>query len=204
MKWREKMRNSRRVAHRGGRRAQVGLAASLVLLGLVAFTTVASAHNNTIVGVSSCASPLGTGYTVTWTVSNDWDMSEVGTVTSVTGGLPTLRATTFSIGAQDGAYATTKVSRAATLPYLTAALTQKLPASASGAITLSTSSTWADGVHAVDAGTAELPLHCGTSSLPATLVSPLPSQSIVQSISAHIYLCNDTVPTVSEVPGGTV
>ena len=99
------MRNSRRFAHGFGRLAQVGLAASLVLLGLVAFTTVASAHNNTIVGVSSCASPLGTGYTVTWTVSNDWDMSEVGTVTSVTGGLPTLHATTFTIGAQDGAYA---------------------------------------------------------------------------------------------------
>jgi uncharacterized repeat protein (TIGR01451 family) len=198
------MRNSRRFAHGLGRLAQVGLAASLVLLGLVAFTTVASAHNNTIVGVSSCASPLGTGYTVTWTLANDWDMAETGTVTSVSGGLATLHASTFAIAAQDGAYASTKTSRAASVPYLTTTLTQKLPPSASGAITLSTASTWADGVHAVDAGTAELPLHCGASSLPATLVSPLPSQSIVQSLAAHIYLCDNAVPGATDVPGGTV
>ena len=198
------MRNTRRFAHGLGRLAQVGLAASLVLLGLVAFTTVASAHNDTIVGVASCASPLGSGYTVSWTVANDWDMSEAGTVTSLTGGLATLGTTTFSIGAQDAAYATAKTSRGATLPYLSAALTQKLAAGASGVLTLTTSSTWADGFHAVDAGTAELSgLHCGGTSLPA-LVAPPASQPILQSIAAHIYLCNNTVPSATEVPGGTL
>ena len=198
------MRNTRRFAHGLGRLAQVGLAASLVLLGLVAFTTVASAHNDTIVGVASCASPLGSGYTVSWTVANDWDMSEAGTVTSLTGGLATLNATTFSIGAQDAAYATAKTSLGATLPYLSAALTQKLAAGASGVLTLTTSSTWADGFHAVDAGTAELSgLHCGGTSLPA-LVAPPASQPILQSIAAHIYLCNNTVPSATEVPGGTL
>jgi uncharacterized repeat protein (TIGR01451 family) len=199
------MRNTRRFAHVFGRLAQVGLAASLVLLGLVAFTTVASAHNDTIVGVSSCSSPLGSGYTVSWTVANNWDMSEAGAVTSVTGGLTTLHATTFTIAAQDAAYATSKTSRGATLPYLTAALTQNLPASASGVITLTTSSTWADGFHAIDSGTAELSnLHCGATSLPASIVAPPASLPIVQSIAAHIYLCNDTVPTATEVPGGTL
>ena len=199
------MRNSRRFAHGVGRLAQVGLAASLVLLGLVAFTTVASAHNDTIVGVSSCSIPLGSGYTVAWTVSNDWDMSEAGAVTSVTGGLATLHPTTFAIAAQDAAYASTKTSRAATVPYLSAALTQKLPASTSGLLTLTTSSTWADGVHVVDAGTAQLyGLHCGGTSLPAALVAPAPSQPIAQSLAAHIYLCDNATPSATEVPGGTV
>jgi uncharacterized repeat protein (TIGR01451 family) len=184
---------------------QGGLALSLVLLGLVAFSTVASAHDDTVVGVASCSSPLGSGYTVSWTVSNNWDMSEAGTVTSVTGGLATLHATTFTVGAQDAAYASTKTSRGATLPYLTAALTQKLAAGASGVITLTTSSTWADGVHVIDSGTAELSsLHCGGSALPAYVVAPPASQPILQSIAGHIYLCNNTLPTVTEVPGGTL
>jgi uncharacterized repeat protein (TIGR01451 family) len=199
------MTNTRRFTNGFGRLAQVGLALSLVLLGLVAFTTAASAHDDTIVGVASCASPLGSGYTVAWTVSNNWDMSETGTVTSVTGGLATLHATTFTIAAQDAAYASTKTSRGATLPYLTAALTQKLPAGAAGVLTLTTSSTWADGVHAVDSGTAELSsLHCGGPALPAFAVAPPASQPIVQSIAAHIYLCTNTIPSATEVPGGTL
>jgi uncharacterized repeat protein (TIGR01451 family) len=199
------MKNIRRFAHGFGRFAQAGLAASLVLLGLVAFTTVASAHNDTIVGVSSCSSPLGSGYTISWTVANDWDISEAGTVTSVTDGLATLHATIFSIAAQDAAYATSKTSRGATLPYLTAALTQKLPAGAPGVITLTTSSTWADGVQALDSGTAELSsLHCGAASLPASVVSTPASQPIAQTIAAHIYLCNNTIPSASEVPGGSL
>lgn len=199
------MTNTRRFTNGFGRLAQVGLALSLVLLGLVAFTTAASAHDDTIVGVASCASPLGSGYTVAWTVSNNWDMSETGTVTSVTGGLATLHATTFTIGAQDAAFATSKTSRGATSPYLTAALTQKLPAGAAGVLTLTTSSTWADGFHVVDSGTAELSnLHCGGPALPAFVVAPPAGQPIVQSIAAHIYLCTNTIPSATEVPGGTL
>jgi uncharacterized repeat protein (TIGR01451 family) len=199
------MTNARRFTSGFGRVAQVGLALSLVLLGLVAFSAVASAHDDTVVGVASCSSPLGSGYTVAWTVSNNWDMSEAGTVASVTGGLATLHATTFTIGAQDAAYASGKTSRGATSPYLTAALTQKLPAGAAGVLTLTTSSTWADGFHAVDSGTAELSsLHCGGPALPAFVVAPPASRPIVQSIAGHIYLCNNTVPSATEVPGGTL
>jgi hypothetical protein len=119
--------------------------------------------------------------------------------------LATLQPTTFTIAAQDAAYASTKASRGATLPYLTAALTQKLPAGSSGVITLTTSSTWADGFHVVDSGTAELSsLHCGGAALPASVVAPSAAQPIVQSIAAHIYLCNNTLPTATEVPGGTL
>ena len=194
------MSTTNRFTHRFRRMAQGVLALSLVLGGIVAFSTVASAHNDTVVGVASCASPLGSGYSVSWTVSNEWDLSETGTVTSVTGGLATLSATTFSIPAQD-AYAATHPSRGATLPYLTAALTQKLPAQASGVITLTTNSRWADGVDVSDAGTAELSgLQCGAPAPPARiLVSPAS-----QSIAGHIYLCDSAHPTVTEVPGGTL
>lgn len=185
---------------RGFRRmAQGGLALSLVLVGLVAFSTVASAHNNAIVGVASCSSPLGTGYTVSWTVSNEWDLSEAGTVTSVTGGLATLHATTFAIAAQD-AYAATHPSRGASLPYLTASLAQRLPAQASGVITLNAHSIWADGISVSDSGTAELSgLHCGAPAAPAIFVAPAS-----QSIGGHIYLCDSTHPSATEVPGGTL
>jgi len=193
------MTNTKHFTHWFGRMIQGALALSLVLIGMVAFSTVASAHDDLIVGVASCSSPLGSGYTVSWTVSNNWDISEVGTVTSVTGGLATLHATTFTIAAQDAAYTSYKTSRGATLPYLTAALTQKLPASASGVLTLSTNSTWADGVNVSDSGTAEISgLHCGT-------VGPLTSTGpITQTIAGHIYLCDSTHPTATEVPGGTL
>jgi hypothetical protein len=133
-------------------------------------------------------------------------MSEAGTVTSVTGGLATLHPTNFIIAAQDAAYASHRTSRGAALPYLTATLTQKLPAGAPAVITLNTNSTWADGFNVSDAGTAELSgLHCGA---PATVVAPPTSQPIVQStvqsIAGHIYLCDSAHATATEVPGGTL
>jgi uncharacterized repeat protein (TIGR01451 family) len=185
------------------RLAQGALALSLVLIGIVAFSAAASAHDDVIAGAASCSSPLGTGYSVSWTISNDYDVSEAGSVTSVTGGLATLHATTFTVAAQDTAYASTKTSRAATLPYLTAVLTQKLPAGASGVITLTTNSTWADGVNVSDSGTIQLAsLHCGGAG-PLTGVVPTIAP-IVQTIAGHIYLCNGTQPTATEVPGGTL
>ena len=219
------------------RMIQAGLASALVLIGIVAFSTVASAHDNTIVGVASCASPLSSGYTVAWTVSNEWDQSEAGTVTSVTGGLPTLHETTFTISAQDDAYLVHGTSRSATLPYLTTTLTQKLPANASGVITLRTNSTWADGTNVNDSGTAGLSaLHCGGAPASQPAVShpavsqpavsqpavpqpavpqpivpqpivpqPIVPQPIVtQSIAGHIYLCNNSDRTTSEVSGGAL
>ena len=181
---------------------QGGIALSLVLIGMVAFSTAASAHDDLIVGVASCSSPLGSGYSVSWTVSNNYDMSEAGTVTSVTGGLATLHATTFAIGAQDSAYATHQTSQFATLPYLSAALTQKLPAQATGVITLHTNSTWADGTNVTDSGTTGLSgLHCAAAAPPHAATSAAPG---VQSIAGHIYLCNNSVPSATEVPGGTL
>jgi uncharacterized repeat protein (TIGR01451 family) len=197
------MTNTNRFTHWFRRMAQGGLALSLVLIGVVAFSSVASAHDNLTVGVASCSSPLGSGYTVSWTVSNDYDMSEKGTVTSVTGGLATLHATTFTIGAQDTAWTSQQISQGAALPYLSAALTQKLPAQASGVVTLNTNSTWADGTNVSDSGTAELSgLHCGAPASPPHASPPAPPT--VQTIAGHIYLCDSTHPTTTEVPGGTL
>jgi uncharacterized repeat protein (TIGR01451 family) len=207
MEWGNEMTNTKRATTWLRRMIQAGLASALVLIGMVAFSTVASAHDNAIIGVASCASPLGSGYTVGWTVSNDWDQTEAGTVTSVTGGLPTLHATTFTIGAQDDAYVAHGTSRGATLPYLTTTLTQKLPARASGVITLSTNATWADGVNVSDSGTAGLSaLQCGGAPAPQPAVShPIgPPPIITQSIAGHIYLCNNSGKTTSEVSGGTL
>jgi uncharacterized repeat protein (TIGR01451 family) len=192
---------TRRFTHRFRRLAQGGLALSVVLIGLVAFSPAASAHDDLIVGVASCTSPPGAGYTVLWTVANNWDQAEAGTVTSVTGGLATLNATTFTIAAQDTAFTAHGTSQAATPPYLSADLIQKLPASASGVITLSTNSTWADGWNASDSGTADLSgLQCGAPPTPARLTVP----AIVQTIAGDIYLCTNGHPTATEVPGGTL
>jgi uncharacterized repeat protein (TIGR01451 family) len=195
----------RRVIH-------AGFASALVLIGTVAFSTVASAHDNAIVGAASCASPLGSGFTITWTVSNEWDQTEAGTVTSVTGGLSTLHQAAFTIGAQDDAYLIHGTSRSATLPYLATTLTQKLPSQESGVITLSTNSTWADGTNVSHSGTADLSaLHCGgapatqpAASKPTVAPPRISPPSISQSIAGHIYLCNNSVQTTSEVPGGTL
>ena len=192
-----KMISTTRLRHWFRRLALGGLALSLVLIGLVAFSAVASAHDDSIVGVASCASPLGSGYSVAWTISNDYDMAEAGTVTAVTGGVATLHPSTFSIGAQDAAWTSEQISQGATAPFLTARLTQKLPAQASGVLTLETNSTWADGTNVSDVGTAVLfGLHCAT-----PRAAPPTS---AQTIAGHIYLCDSTHPSTTEVPGGTL
>jgi len=64
------MTTTKHFTHRFFRLAQGGLAVSLVLIGVVGFGKVASAHDDAIVGVASCSSPLGTSYTVSWTVTD--------------------------------------------------------------------------------------------------------------------------------------
>ena len=105
-----------------------GLASAIAVVGLVAFATPAFAHNDYISPTTACSSPLGTGYTITWTIANDFNLSETGSVTFVTGGLTTLNSTTFSIAASPGR------------PYSTTTLTQTLPASTSGIVTIDISS----------------------------------------------------------------
>jgi hypothetical protein len=154
------------------------VASALALTGLVAFATPAFAHDNLVSANASCASPLGTGYTIVWTIQNDFNAPETGSVTSVTGGLPTLSTTTYSVAASPGQ------------PYSSTTLTQALPAAATGPITLDISSRWLDGFSTTDAASYNLSqLNCGAPE---------------QTIAGHIYLCNAGAPTTTEQSGGTL
>ena len=155
-----------------------GLASALAVVGLVAFATPAFAHNNLITASATCSSPSGTGFKITWTIENDFNLAETGSVTSITLGLSTLNSTTFSIAASPGQ------------PYSSTTLTQTLPPTASGTITMNISSRWSDGYTATDTDSSSLPqLNCAAPN---------------QTIAGHIYLCNGGNPTTTEKPGGTV
>ncbi len=169
---------SRRAPSRTRRVVEGVVASAVAILGLVAFSTPAFAHDNIVSASGACADPLGTGYKVTWTIANDYNATESGSVTSVTGGLATLSATTFSIAASPHT------------PYSTTTLTQTLPASASGSVTLNISSTWSDGYSRTDQGTFDL--------------SSLKCAAPTQTIAGHIYLCNNGNPTTTEETGGTL
>jgi hypothetical protein len=159
------------------------MGAVLALVGLVAFATPSFAHDDMVTAKSACASPLGTGYVVTWTISNDFNSPVVnGKVLSVTGGLTTLSATTFTIAA------TTNPNKP-----MTAVLTQTLPAGFTPTtLSLEIQSRWGDTTLKDDTGTASIAdLNCAA---PPT-----------QTLAGHIYLCNaNGNPTTTEESGGTV
>jgi hypothetical protein len=155
-----------------------GVAAALVVVGLVEFAAPAFAHDNIVSAQASCASPLGSGYTIVWTIANDYNLAESGSVTSVTGGLSTLNSTTFNIAASPGE------------PYSSTTITQTLPATASGTISMVVSARWSDGFTTSDTGSFDL--------------SSLSCSAPTQTIAGHIYLCNDSNPTTTEVSGGTL
>ena len=155
-----------------------GVASALAVVGLVAFATPAFAHDNIVSATASCANPAGSGYTIVWTIQNDYNGPETGSVTSVTGGLSTLSSRTYSIAASPGQ------------PYSSTTVTQTLPPSASGPITIDISSSWSDWFSTTDVGSYDLSqLHC----VPVT-----------QTIAGHIYLCNNGNPTTTEESGGTL
>ncbi len=155
-----------------------GVASALAVVGLVAFATPAFAHDNIVSATASCANPAGSGYTIVWTMQNDYNEPETGSVTSVTGGLSTLSSRTYSIAASPGQ------------PYSSTTVTQTLPPSASGPITIDISSSWSDSFSTTDVGSYDLSqLHC---------VAP------TQTIAGHIYLCNNGNPTTTEESGGTL
>ena len=176
--------SSRLGAHSAGRKpsrvrrvVKGGLASALAVVGLVAFATPAFAHNDSIGASASCSSPLGTGFKITWTIENNFNLAETGSVTSITYGLPTLNSTTYSIAKSPG------------MPYSSTTLTQMLPATARGAITMDISSKWTDGYTTTDTYTYTLSENCAAPT---------------QTIAGHIYLCNAGNPTTIEETGGTV
>jgi uncharacterized repeat protein (TIGR01451 family) len=177
--WNSSRRSERRAGRTPSQARRVikgGLASALAVVGLVAFATPAFAHNDIVTASAACNSPLGSGFKITWTIENDYNLSETGTVTSVTGGLGSLSSTSFSI------------AKSPHTPYSSTTLTQTLPATASGTITLDISSTWSDNYSVTDAGSVSL--------------SSLNCAAPKQTIAGHIYLCNNGNPTTIEKTGG--
>ena len=134
--------------------ALVGGAAVLVLVGIVAFAPSAFAWANIVTGTASCV-PVGAGYTVTWSVANDYNLSETGQVTAATYGLSTVSPLAFTIGPSGNGS-----GGSGTLPYKAVALTQALPATATGTLTLSVAGTYSDNVGVANSGSVTLPTNC--------------------------------------------
>jgi hypothetical protein len=63
--------------------------------------TAASAHANIVTGVATC-SKFGGNVDITWTVANDYDLTETATVTSATGGTGTVTGSPATIAASPG------------------------------------------------------------------------------------------------------
>src|ERR1700722_18524406 len=160
------------------------MGAVLALVGLVAFATPSFAHDNTVSGTSACASPLGTGYVVTWTIANDYQLTETGNVTHVTGGKGTLSTTTYSIPATPVGTPESEWS--------SITITQTLPAGFTPAnLSMHIASAWSDHHQGTDVGAASIAdLNCAAAP--------------TQTLAGHIYLCDaHGNPTVTEESGGT-
>jgi cell division septation protein DedD len=169
-----------------GRRTLVGaLASILALVGLVAFATPSFAQHNMVMGNPSCATPLGTGYVVTWVIANDVNLTETGSVTDVTGGLGTLSATTYTVAA-------TPNDSVPVSQWSHVEITQTLPAGFTpSSLTLDISSQWSDGDKDTDTATTSIAgLNC--------------AGTTVQTLAGHIYLCQNDNPTTTEELGGTI
>ena len=150
--------------------------AAMAAAGILGFAVPAFAHNNVVTGSVSCAS--AGGFDITWTIANDFKLSETATVTSATGGVSTVSGSPVHIAGSPGQ------------PFKTGTVTQVLPATTTGTATLAVKGTWSDGYSVSDTGSTPLPAGC-----------PTPSQTI----SGHIYLCpGGTSPTTNEVSGGTL
>ena len=161
-----------------------GAAITLIsAVGVVALEGVASAHDNIVTGSVSChRTTASANYVVTWTVSNDWTLTETAAVASATGGTTTVTPSSAVIAVSPG----------------TATFTQTLPGSTTGTDTLTILGTWSTGF-------VQTPNPSGTVTLPGGCTAlPPPPPPPVQSISGHIYNCPADTATTTEVPGGTL
>jgi len=155
----------------------MGIGAVLIVgAGVAFFAPPAFAWTNIVTGTAVCPSGQNQGITITWTVANDFNASEVATVTSATGGVGTVTGSPADIPASPGK------------PFKTATLTQVIPSTATGSATLTVKGVWSGKVTQTNSGTTPLPGGCPT-----------------QTLSGHIYLCpGGTSPTATEVPGGSL
>jgi hypothetical protein len=129
-------------------RSIAALAISLGLGSVASFALVtdASAHANIVQGTSVCNQTNGT-YTITWTVANDYNLSDTVSAVSDTGG-----------GTLAGLPAT--IAASPQTPYNTATVTQTgVPGTTTSAV-LTINGVWSDGYHQHDAGPVTLGGNC--------------------------------------------
>jgi hypothetical protein len=136
------------------------------LLAAVATAGGANAHDNLLTATATCQTD-GT-YAVTWTVANDYHLSDTVSVVSATGTAPTF--TPGVIAASTGT------------PYQTATAVQTLPGTTTSA-TLLISGTWSDGYTRTDTNTIALD---GTCAAPAvvTPAAGTPSSTAPSSVTS--------------------
>ena len=152
----------------GRRTVNAGVAAGILLVGVVASVLVdpgaAFAHSNYVTGVATC-STVGANEDITWTVSNDYNLSETASVVSATGGVGTVSGSPAFIPASPGQ------------PYKSVTMTQVLPGTTTGSATLVVKGVWSDNYSTTDSGTVTLPTGCVPP--PATVTTAPAAGSIV-------------------------
>ena len=151
----------------GRRTVNAGVAAGILLVGVVGSVLVdpgaASAHNNVVSGVATC-STVGANIDITWTVANDWNLSETATVVSATGGVGTVSGSPAGIPASPGQ------------PYQFVTMTQVLPGTTTGSATLGIKGVWSDNYSTTDWGSVTLPTGCNA---PVVTTAPVASSIVL-------------------------
>ncbi|HEY0869664.1 MAG TPA: hypothetical protein VGD55_04655, partial [Acidothermaceae bacterium] len=126
--------------------AAVAISIGLGSVASFALVTDASAHANIVHGTSVCNQTDGT-YTITWTIANDYNLSDTVSKVSDTGG-----------GTLSGLPAT--IAASPHTPYNTATATQTgVPGTATTA-TLTINGLWSDGYHQQDGASVTLGGNC--------------------------------------------
>ncbi len=150
------------------RTLNAGMTAVILLLSVTTAVVIdpvaASAHNNVVTGVASC-SPVGANHDITWTIANDYNLSETASIVSATGGVGTVSGSPVNIAASPGE------------PYKTGTMQQVLPGSMTGSTTITVKGVWSDNFSTTDSGTVSFPTACVPP--PATVTTAPTKTSIV-------------------------
>jgi hypothetical protein len=132
-----------------------------VITGVALDPTAAFAHDNIVSGVATC-SQVGGKEDITWTIANDYNLSETASVYSATGGVGTVSGSPVNIPASPSQ------------PYKSATMTQVLPGTTTGTDTLTVKGVWSDNYSTTDSGSVSLPTNC-KSPTPSLATTPSPT-----------------------------
>jgi fimbrial isopeptide formation D2 family protein/uncharacterized repeat protein (TIGR01451 family) len=146
--------------------AKATLASLVAVLGVGLFASPAFAHTNTVVGVASCGTNT---YSITWTITNTYNGKEKAKVSSTSGGLSVAK---LKIKANS-----------------TGTVTQTLPPTDSGTVTLDVLGVWSSYSTPTNAPDT------GVVSLPTKGCFP-PSVTVTKSVSPSAVTAGSSTPVV--------